>query len=113
MYRTIQLVLLGLLGVVFGLAVLARYFPEVNWLQVFRYQGPLLSEEQRARIRQRSNIHAGIELILMGVVLPILYVAGTVMFFNEFTTTGSVLVIAGSALLLGLGVTAIWQTRRR
>jgi hypothetical protein len=82
-------------------------------MQIFRYKGPPLSEEQRARIRQRSNIHAGIELILMGIVLPILYVIGTVMFFNEFTTTAILLVTAGSILLISLGVAGIWQNRRR
>ena len=113
MYRIIQLVLLGLVAVVSGFAVLARRFPGVGWLQLFRYKGPPLSEAQRARIRQRSNIHAGIELILMGIVLPILYVVGIVMFFNEVTTNALVLVMAGSVLLIGLGVVGIWQNRRR
>lgn len=113
MYRTVQLVLVGLLAVIFGLAALARRFPQVAWLQVFRYNAPPLSEERRATIRQRANIHASIELILSGIVLPMIYIAGTVMFFNEFTTTGTVLVLAGSLLLIGLGVTGIWRNRRR
>lgn len=113
MYRTIQLILVGFLAVIFGLAALSRRFPQVGWLQVFRYTAPRLSEDQRAKIRQRANIYAGIELILLGIGLPMLYVVGTVMFFNEFTTKGTVLVFAGSLLLVGLGVTAIWRNRRR
>lgn len=113
MYRTVQLVALGILAVVLGLSALARRFPHVAWLQLFRYHLPRLSEQQRAKMRQRANFYAGVEMILMGVVLPMLYVAVTVMFFNAFTTTGIVLVIAGSLLLVGLGVTAIWRNRSR
>jgi hypothetical protein len=112
MYRTVQLVLVGLIGLVFGLSALSRRFPDVAWLQAFRYEPPRLSQEQRARMRRRSNIHAGIELILMGIVLPMLYIAGTVMFFNTFTTPASTLVIVGSLLCIGLGLTAIWRNRR-
>jgi uncharacterized membrane protein len=64
-------------------------------------------------MRQRSNIYAGVELILMGIILPMVYFAGTVMFFNQPTTTGTVLSLGGSVLLIGLGATAIWRNRRR
>jgi hypothetical protein len=112
MYRTLQLVLAGLLAVVLGLSALSRRFPHIAWLQVFRYHRPPLSEAQPARWRQRTNVYVGLELILMGVVLPMGYAALTVMFFNEFTTAGMVLVGGGSLLLVGLGVTAIWRNRR-
>lgn len=111
-YRTIQLVLVGLLVAVLGLSALSRRFPHVAWLRVFRYDAPRLSAQQRATIRQRSNIHAGIELILMGIVLPLLYVAGTVMFFNNFSRAATTVVCAGSAFCIGLGVAAIWRNRR-
>jgi len=64
-------------------------------------------------MRQRSNIYAGVELILMGIILPMVYFAGTVMFFNQPTTTGTVLSLGGSVLLIGLGATAIWRNHRR
>ena len=112
MYRNVQLVLGGLMALVFGLSALSRRLPHVAWLQVFRYDPPRLSEAQRARIRRRSNIHAGIEMILMGMALPLLYVASTVMLFNNFTTGWTALVLAGSLLLIGLGITAIWKNRR-
>ena len=113
MYRTVQIVALGILAVVFGMSALARRFPQVAWLQTFRHQPPRLSEQQRAGMRQRANVHAGVEMILMGIVLPLLYVAGTVMFFNAFTTTWTVLVVGASLVLIGLGVTAIWRNRSR
>ena len=112
MYRTVQMVLAGILVVTLGLAALSRRFPQVGWLQAFRYNFPRLSEERQARIRRSSNIHAGIELILLGVILPLIYFASSLMMFNEPTTKGTVLVGAGSVLLIGLGVTAIWRNRR-
>lgn len=112
MYDRIQMVVVGVLAVVFGLSALSRRLPHITWLRAFRYTPPQLSEEQRARIRRRSNIHAGIEFILMGITLPMLYGIATVMFFSDFTVTGTILVLAGSVLCIGLGVTAIWQNRR-
>jgi hypothetical protein len=111
-YRTIQIVLGGLLVGLFGLSALARRFAQVSWLQVFRFERPQLNEAQRARIRQRANVHAGIELILLGIVVPIVYVALTVMFFNSVTSSAIILVAGASILLIGLGVTAIWRNRR-
>jgi hypothetical protein len=110
-YRTIQLVLLGLLIVAFGLATLARRFPETGWLQLFRFNPPQLSDEEKVRLRRRSNIHAGIELLLLGIVLPLIYIAITVMLFNTFDTVMNVLVFAASVLCIGLGLTAIWKNR--
>jgi hypothetical protein len=112
MYRTVQLVLASLLAVLYGLSALSRRFPHVNWLQVFRYDPPQLSEAQRARMRRRGDITAGLELILLGIGLPLLYVALTVMFFNNFTAMATILVFAGSALCIGLGVAGIWRNRR-
>jgi hypothetical protein len=34
------------------------------------------------------------------------------MLFNEFTAKAVTLVLAGSVLCIGLGVTAIWRSRR-
>ena len=113
MYRSIQLALVALMAVVFGLSVLSRRFPHIAWLQLFRVNPPPLSDEERARMRRRANIHTAIELILMGIALPMLYVAGTVMFFNSFSATATTLVVVGSCLCLGLGISAIWRNRRK
>jgi hypothetical protein len=111
-YRTIQLVLVGLFVVVVGLSALSRRFPHLAWLQVFRYAPARLSDEAKARMRRQSNILAGIEFILLGIALPMLYVASTVMFFNSFTPTATALVVVGSCLCIGLGITAIRRSRR-
>ncbi|MFN2567171.1 MAG: hypothetical protein ABR499_19420 [Gemmatimonadaceae bacterium] len=102
----------GALVLVFGLSALARRFPDVAWLQPFRNAIPQLTGQQRAKIRRRSNIYAGVELILLGLVLPMAYAALKVMFFNAFTTKEVTLVLAGSALCIGLGITAIWRRDR-
>jgi hypothetical protein len=108
----IQLVLAGLLALVFGLSRLARRHPHVAWLQGFRDVFPQPSEAQRAMMRRRADFYAGVQLILMGVALPLVYWAATVMFFNDFTAKAITLVLAGSVLCIGLGIAAIWRSRR-
>jgi len=108
---TVRMVLGGLLVLVFGLSRLARRFPHVAWLQVFRDAFPRPSEARRTRMR-RADAYAGAEMILMGIALPLLYVAATVMFFNSFTARAIGFVLAISLLCIGLGVTAIWRSRR-
>jgi hypothetical protein len=113
MYRTFQLVLVGIVAMLFVLSALSRRFPQVPWLRLFRYGRPELSDEQRARIRRRSNVHAGIELILLGIVVPFGYFALTLMMFNEPTVVGTTVSLASSVLLIGLGFVAIWTNRGR
>jgi hypothetical protein len=112
MYRTVQIVLASIIAVVFGLSALSRRLPHVAWLQLFRFHRPQLSEEQQARMRQHANVHAGVEMILLGIVVPVVYIGGTVMFFNTPTLLGIVLSLGSSVLLIGLGATAIWRNRR-
>jgi hypothetical protein len=112
MYRDIQIVMVSLLGVLYGLSALSRRFPHVAWLQLVRFEPPRMSEAQRARARRRTNVYTGVELIMLGVGLPLAYVAMTVMFFSDISTIEMALVLTGSALLIGLGVTAIWRSRR-
>ena len=112
MNRTIQLTLGSLVLAVWALSRLAQRFPQVGWLQVFRDAWPKLSEEQKAKMRRRGNIYAGVEMILLGMVIPLGYAALTVMFFNKFTPTGIFLALASSLLLIGLGITAIVRARR-
>jgi hypothetical protein len=113
MYRTVQLVLGGFLAFLWAVSALSRRFPGIAWLQLFRYNAPRLSDELRAKIHQRANVYAGIELILLGIVVPMVYFASTVMMFNEPTTTGTTIALASALVLIGLGATAIWRNRRR
>jgi hypothetical protein len=113
MYRTIQLVLGGLVVLLVALSAMSRRFPHVGWLQLFRFNTPHLSDERRARMRQRANVYAGVELILLGIVIPIAYFALTIMMFNEPTFLGSTIALGSSIVLIALGVVAIWTNRRR
>jgi hypothetical protein len=112
MYSTIQIVLGGLVVMLFGLSELSRRFPHVGWLQHFRVERPQLSEEHRARMRRRANVHSGIKLIMIGIGLPIAYLALTVMMFNDITVKNMAMVLTGSVLCIGLGITAIVRRDR-
>jgi uncharacterized membrane protein YqjE len=99
----IQAILLGVIVVAFGLNRLSRAFPDVEWLQKFRLPTIELSEEEKARRRRRANLMAGFEMILAGLILPLLYLASKVMMFNEPTTLGLIIVGSCSLACIGLG----------
>lgn|SRR5574341_2368961 len=101
---SLKAILLGLIAIVFVLSRLALRFPNVAWLQVFHLAAPHLSEEEKARRRRRANRMAGIEIILAGLILPLLYLFSKVMMFNEPTTVGLVVVGACSVACIGLGL---------
>lgn len=113
MTSTIQLIVLLLLGALFGLSALSSRYPHIGWLQVFHIKRPQLSEEQRARMQRRANIHVALQFILLGFGVPVAYVGSSVMMFNDPSTVGLVVSgIIGFALVL-LGIIAIWSNRRR
>jgi hypothetical protein len=109
---SIKAILLGLIAVVFVLSRLSYRFPEVAWLQHFRLPVRQLSEEEKARRRRRANLMAGIEFILAGLILPLLYLASKVMMFNEPTTLGLVIVGGCSLACIGLGIWFIVRSFR-
>ena len=101
---TLKAILLGLIAVVFGLSRLARAYPRIGWLQVFRLPERQMSEEERARRKRAENRRAGLEIILAGFVLPLVYFGLGVMFFTE--PSGLEVTIVGllSVLFIGGGI---------
>ena len=113
MTSTIQLIVLALLGALFGLSALSRRYPHIGWLQAFHIKRPQLSEEQKARMRRRANIHVAIQFVLLGFGVPVVYLVSTVMMFNDPSTLGlAISGLIGFALIV-LGILAIWSNRRR
>jgi hypothetical protein len=107
---SVKAILLGLIAVVFVLSRLSHRFPDVAWLQHFRLPVQHVSEEEKARRRRRARLMAGLEIILAGLVLPLLYIASKVMMFNEPTTLGLLIVLVCSLGCIGIG---IWLMVRR
>jgi hypothetical protein len=110
--KSVQALLLGLLVVGFALTRLARWFPDIEWLQVFRLPELQMSEEQKARRRRSANRWAGLEIIFAGLVLPVLYVGSKVMMFNEPTTAGLIIVSACSLLCFIAGIWVLVRNLR-
>ncbi len=100
----VKAILLGLIAVVFVLSRLARWFPHVAVLQVFRLPLIQMSEEQRTKRQRSGNRMAGLEIVLTGIVLPLLYFASTIMFFSEPKAIPTIIVTACSVLFIALGV---------
>jgi hypothetical protein len=107
MYQKIQLAVLGVIASLFVLGALSRRLPGVRGLQPFQQVFRPLSPAQREVARRRSDMLEGIKFILMGLVLPIGYVALKVMMFNDPTLQGFLVVAAGSLLCFVLGAGAI------
>jgi len=107
--ESVQIVLLGLMVLVFGLTRAAKANPHVRWLQPFKLGA--LTEERRRRFRRQGDRLAGMELILAAVIIPMGYVALKVMFFTAFTRGEVLLVGAVSLLCFGLGVYVLVRTR--
>jgi small-conductance mechanosensitive channel len=107
----VKIVLLGLIAVAILLGWAARTFPEMEWLRVFRLPTVQLSEEEKARRRRTANRLAAFEMMLAGLVLPLLYVFSTVMMFNEFKTVPTILVAVASLACFGIGITVLVRGR--
>ena len=63
-----------------------------------------MSEEQKAKQRRSGNRMAGLEMVLAGVILPILYFVSTVMMFSEPGTIAMVIVGAISVACIAVGI---------
>jgi uncharacterized membrane protein len=100
----VKAILLGLIAVAFGLNRLAVAFPHLAWLQLFRLPVRQMSEEERARRRRSANRLAGLEMVIAGLVLPLLYFVPTFMMFNEPKPIPVVIVSACSVICIALGI---------
>ena len=106
---TVKAILLGLIAVVFGLSRLARAYPSVDWLQVFRLPERQMSEEEKARRKRAENRRSGLEIMLAGFVLPLVYFGLGVVFFTE--PSGLEIVVIGLLSILSIGG-GIWILAR-
>jgi hypothetical protein len=80
----------------------ARRFPEVEWLNVFRFADNL-DPARRARMKRSSEIHAGVEIILLGIVVPPAYFVLTLMTWSDLSRGITIAVGAFSAGCIVLG----------
>lgn len=101
---TVKAILLAVIAAVFGLSRLARAYPDVGWLQMFRLPIRQMSEEERERRRKSGNRMAALQMILAGFILPFLYLASTVFMFENPSTAAMLIVGTLSLLCIGAGV---------
>lgn len=72
---------------------------------------PQLPKEQKAKIRRRRDVFAGVKLILLGIALPFGYhVLSMMTFFSSVSRIENVLVGAGSGLCIALGISAMTRS---
>jgi sterol desaturase/sphingolipid hydroxylase (fatty acid hydroxylase superfamily) len=107
----LKAILVVIIPVAFSLNWLARKNPEVPWLQAFRLPDLPLTEEQKERRRRTGNQIEGLQIALVGLALPLLYIAATVMMFNDFKAVTTVIVGLCSLSCIALGIWIFWQNR--
>jgi hypothetical protein len=91
----------------FALVWAARRFPQLEWLRTFKL--PELPAAQRARQKRSSDIHAGVEFILLGVAMVPGYFVLSLMTWSDPSTPMLIAVSALSVFFIALG---IWVIRR-
>jgi len=96
--------------VILGLGYAARRYPDVAWLQPFDLQRHV-DPVRRAQLRRRANVYAGAQLILLGIVIPLGYLALKVILFSSMDRTGMTVALGASLLCIVLGITAIVRNR--
>ena len=101
---SVKAILLGLIAIAFVLSRLARALPHISWLQVFRLPVIKMSEEERARRQRVANRMAGLEIFVVGLALPLVYVVSSIMFFSDPKPVPMIIVTACSILCFGLGI---------
>ena len=106
----VDLVVGGLAVGLIALNYASRRWPHIGWLQHFRWAE--FSAAQQRTMRRRAGIHTGVKFILLGLVLPLGYVAVTVMMFKDFTPTSIALVALSSAASIGLGIFTVARNAR-
>ena len=101
---TAEAILLGVIAMAFLLVWLARTFPQFAWLKAFQFPAFRLNDAQRARRRRTADRIAALQIMGLGLVLPFGYVVLTIMMFNDFETTPTVIVGACSVFCIALGI---------
>jgi hypothetical protein len=107
----VQAVLLGAVVIAFGLGWLSRRRPDLGWLAPFPLPELTLSEEQRRRRRRTANRIGGLEFIALGLALPLVYVAATVMTFSGFDPVETAIAVVASVGCVGVGAWILWKNR--
>lgn len=90
----LKTVFLGVLAAGILLAWVSRRLPGVQWLAPFRLAAFQPTEAQRAKHRRFGNIKAGVEIMLAGIAVPMLYLLSKVFMFNEPTAGGMLISVA-------------------
>lgn len=90
----------------FLLSRAAVRYPHVRWLRAFDLQSRI-DPARRARLARAGNLHAGAEMILLGLVLPLGYGALTLMTWSDFSPGISAAVFAASLVLILTGIVVI------
>jgi sterol desaturase/sphingolipid hydroxylase (fatty acid hydroxylase superfamily) len=95
----------------FVLVWMSRRYPDVGWLAPFRLPALQMTEAQKARHRRTSTIFIALQIMLLGAVLPVLYIMSKMFMFDEPTRLGFGLSMAAGAACIVAGIAILVRNR--
>jgi hypothetical protein len=93
---SVKALLAGFIAIVFTLGWLARRNPKTAWLQAFRLPVHERTPEQHERRRRSQNRMVGLEIVAVGLGLPVFYMFMRAMWLSDFEAVPTLLVGAVS-----------------
>lgn len=112
MFIRVQLLAAVLLALVFLLAELSRRFPQVPWLQPFDEEWEAADRDRRSLRERRAAWQWGLELVALGLALPLGYTAVAVLFLDAFSVIGLAVCGIGAAFACTRGLAIMRRAAR-
>ena len=109
-WEAFQLVVVVAFVGIFVLSRVAPGHPRLAWLRKLKLEDRR-SEEQKRRARQSAQVMGGLQLIVLGLSLPLLYVGSTVIMWGDLSSAFLNGTMAVAVLIIIAGITVIVRSR--
>ena len=111
-FRVTEIVLGSLLLLIMVLGWLGRRYPRTAWLRAFNLRARL-TDDQRNRLQRTVDTNTGLQFILLGLAVPIVYFVLETMLVSESAPRVALFMAAGSLACIVTGLVGVVRARRR
>ena len=110
LWEGFQLVVVVVFVAIFVLSKLAPGNPRLAWLVKLKPQDRR-TEEQKRSARRSAQVMGGLQLIALGLALPLVYVGTTIIAWGDLSSTFLNGTLAVAVLMMIIGITVIVKAR--
>jgi hypothetical protein len=110
LWEGFQLVVVVAFVAIFVLSKAAPGNPRLAWLMKFKLQDRR-TDEQKRRARRSAQFMGGLQLIALGLALPLVYVGSTVILWGDLSSAFLNGTVAVAVLMVIAGITVIVKAR--